>query len=659
MTVSSTLPSAHPPIRVLETDGGLAGVSSEDFCFDGRPGSLALAFVSPHLDFTQVTSQLRRLAGETPVMATSTSGELCANAVSRSAAAASLYKPTGTSWSSVVIQVFSPDLIERVSIQSVPLHNDDIRRGAPSLSRDQRVERIIQSLTAIRLPFRIDAQDTLALTFVDGLSACENYVMEAVYRSGRFPCLFVGGSAGGKFDFKNTYLFDGQRVLENHAVVGFLKLAPGKRFGALKSQNFSKTGKSMIVVDADPDRRTVSGVLDSQGTGIVPMAKALADLMGVQVAELAGKLQGHTFGIELEGELFVRSVASIDVETNAVAFFCDVNAGDELLLLEATDFVEQTRRDLAAFLSSKPAPIAAILNDCILRRLNNERLLDGLSKTWTFPTAGFSTFGELFGININQTLTAVVFFDVGDGEFRDEMMDAFPIHYAKFAEHFVRCRFNGAQVLNRLRTAMVNRLTDHLRESAAMGQKIGDIVAQVSNIHATIEGIRQSVQANAAAGETFDAEALANGFTSLGKNTAGLRDILKIIDLIAGQTNLLALNATIEAARAGEAGRGFAVVATEVKKLANDTKSSLARTQSAISGMEQAQAILGGTIEAARERFASAQGRLDQTVSQMTSILGHTATIETTLSALDRTISEGMASLGTLDDEIALLKRLE
>ncbi len=51
--------------------------------------------------------------------------------------------------------------------------------------------------------------------------------------------------------------------------------------------------------------------------------------------------------------------------------------------------------------------------------------------------------------------------------------------------------------------------------------------------------------------------------------------ILDVITHISRQTDILALNATIEASKAGEHGKGFALVAEEVRRLADNTKTSV------------------------------------------------------------------------------------
>ncbi len=67
-----------------------------------------------------------------------------------------------------------------------------------------------------------------------------------------------------------------------------------------------------------------------------------------------------------------------------------------------------------------------------------------------------------------------------------------------------------------------------------------------------------------------------------GKVVEEITVMTESIGAIAEQTNLLALNAAIEAARAGEQGRGFAVVAEEVRRLAEQSSSTVASIQKVV-----------------------------------------------------------------------------
>ncbi|WP_199248118.1 methyl-accepting chemotaxis protein [[Phormidium] sp. ETS-05] len=104
-------------------------------------------------------------------------------------------------------------------------------------------------------------------------------------------------------------------------------------------------------------------------------------------------------------------------------------------------------------------------------------------------------------------------------------------------------------------------------EASAIGAKkvlsLGDRgMKAVDNTSSGMNTIR------AKAGET------AGQILHLSEIASQISSISTIISDIANRTNILALNAGVEAVRAGEHGKGFGVVASEIRKLADQSKSS-------------------------------------------------------------------------------------
>lgn len=172
-----------------------------------------------------------------------------------------------------------------------------------------------------------------------------------------------------------------------------------------------------------------------------------------------------------------------------------------------------------------------------------------------------------------------------------------------------------------------------------LSEGIARVGSDLKNVAAIAEGARDLSQSVISTVKTLNDKALETGAVSeriaedindLNGDMKEIRKVIKAIDSIAEQTNLLSLNAAIEAARAGEAGKGFSVVAGEVKKLADQSKTSTVMINNIITKIQNKTEL---TVEAANsgnlivkeqmEAVNNANDAFERIFSAMESISAH------------------------------------
>jgi diguanylate cyclase (GGDEF)-like protein len=341
---------------------------------------LLVFFASPAYDLTRVSFLLKVTFPESMTFGCSTAGEIATGKMLNQ---------------SIVAMAFNSKLISDAKIEIIQ-----------DLSAKTTVDQAFDSFERYYKisPGKLDPARFLGLVLVDGMCLQHEVLMDQI--GNKTNIYFVGGAAGDDERYEQTYVCANGQAFTDAAILVLLKLHEEASFDIIKTQSFCKMDQVLVANKVHAATREVIEFNHQ------PAISAYAAALGLKSDDLApDSFMTHPLGLVIDGEeIFVRS--PLQKRGTHMKLFCNLLEGMEVHLLEATDIVADTQLALEKKLAEF-GRFEGILNfNCILRtqqlqRMNQLNAYADLFKS--YPTAGFSTYGEEYIGHINQTATLLVF----------------------------------------------------------------------------------------------------------------------------------------------------------------------------------------------------------------------------------------------------------
>lgn len=189
------------------------------------------------------------------------------------------------------------------------------------------------------------------------------------------------------------------------------------------------------------------------------------------------------------------------------------------------------------------------------------------------------------------------------------------------------------------------------RTTSDLSDQVEQMLIAIDNMDQEIKSLQSlKEQGNVKLSNTIDSsnvtkEELTHVIQQVEKLKASVNEInrtIGVINDIAGQTNLLSLNASIEAARAGESGKGFAVVSNEIRKLSDQSFSSVEEIEKIIADVNKEFSLVVDSIQVTYEKFEVQQETIEQVNTSFDQI-------DSTIYSLSSRQGEIRKQMGALD----------
>jgi methyl-accepting chemotaxis protein len=189
--------------------------------------------------------------------------------------------------------------------------------------------------------------------------------------------------------------------------------------------------------------------------------------------------------------------------------------------------------------------------------------------------------------------------------------------------------------------------------SVAVSSSVDDVTMQTEKGHLRIrEAVDQMNQVQEAVIATEQA------IQRLSERSEEISGMIGLITDISTQTNLLALNAAIEAARVGEQGKGFAVVATEVRKLAEKTKSAADQVTKLVGDIRNDTELAAGTMAIGSTEVSSGVQTVTDSGFIFTSIMSEMGGVKSQVHEVSAAAEQMMASSEQITNSVEQLAEI-